>query len=324
LAAASCCSEGRLVSVKDLGKAIKSARRALIGRNPRFVVLPAGRDAEPLRVPLAKDMRDELHAIAMTALQRADDLEQVDYDPDSRIERGEEVLMVADDAVNDESVIYDIVERLEKLKRIDARLLAEQRTVLYAVAFGTTPEDRIVFVRRKRVETFGADGGWIVGIAEDTLRVVREPAIVIDRIFDLIVFPAGVVAFDHQAFEKLVKDPADVSAEMRSNAEAVAEKVPFAAGLIDKLVARGETRPMIRRKLRSIVERRHLDGVRMKEIRGALRAQNRKPSDYVNRDDELDFDIADALFVLRFLDEGTWLGWRSKTLYAAGGRSVVK
>jgi hypothetical protein len=32
--------------------------------------------------------------------------------------------------------------------------------------------------------------------------------------------------------------------------------------------------------------------------------------------------MSDALFVLRFLDEGTWRGWRSKTLYATVLRSA--
>ena len=311
------------MSVEELPDAIRGARRALARKNPSFVVLPSGRGAQPKRVALANDMRDELRAIAMTALQRADELEQLAYDPDAALRVGEQVMLVPDESLNDESVVYEIIDRLEKLERIDARLLVEEPTVLYAVAFGTTPEERIAFIRRKRIDTFGAGGGWIVGIAEDTLRVVRQPAIVIDRTFDLIAFPEGVVAFDHAAFEKLLKDPADVYAELRKNAKSVANKVPFGKGIVDALVARGETGPMIRRKLRSIVERKHLDGVAIGEIRAALKAQNRKPSDYI-KNNKLDFPMSEALFVLRFLDEGTWLGWRSKTLYVASGRSVAK
>ncbi len=244
------------------------------------------------------------------------------YDPDARIERGEEVLLVADDNVDDESGIYDVVERLQDLDDLDARELVKTPTSLYGIGFGTTAEKRILFVRRKRIDSIAA-GGKLFAIAGDTLRPVREPGLVIDRIFDLIVFPEGVVAFDHQSFEKLIRDPADVYAELRDNAEAIAKAIPFAAGLVDKLVARGESKPMIRRKLRAVVERKHLAGVTMPEIKAAFKAQGKSAAQYIKKD-KLDFDMSDALFVLRFLDEGTWRGWRSNTHYAAGGRSVVK
>jgi hypothetical protein len=311
------------VSIDDLRKAIPKARKSLPAKHPTFFVAPSARDAEPQRVALSGDMQSELIAIAVTMLQRAAEYEQVDYDPDARIERGEQVLLISSANVDDGGIIYDIVDRLHNLKYLDARTLIDTPTTSYGIGFGTTADERILFVRRKRLDSITA-GGKLFAIAGDMLRPVKEPGLVIDRTFDLIVFPEGVVAFDHQAFEKLVRDPADVSAELRKNAQAVAKIIPFAPGLIDALVARGEgNRPMIRRKLRSIVEVKHLDGVTIAEVRAALKAQGKSPTHYIKKD-KMDFAMADALFVLRFLDEGTWRGWRSKTLYAAGGRSVVK
>ena len=109
---------------------------------------------------------------------------------------------------------------------------------------------------------------------------------------------------------------------MRANAKAVAKFVPFAPGLLDKLVARGENKPMIRRKLRSIVERKHLVGVTMNEIKTALKKEGEKPSEYI-KIDKLDFGMESAMFVLGFLVRAPG-GWRSNTHYTAGGRSVLK
>jgi hypothetical protein len=311
------------MSVEPIQKAIKRARRSLKDQSPTFFVVPSDNDERPRTVALDDNMAAEMLGIAMTALQHADDYDPIEYDPDHRIARGtEEVLLVPLNRVDDDSVVFDIVQSLDSLTDIHAREMVEIRTKMYGVAFGTTPEQRIVFVRLKRIEGITADGK-LFAIAGDTLRAIKQPGMVIDRAFDLIVFPQGIAAFDSVTFERLVKDPKDVSAELLKNARTVAKDVPFAPGLLKKLIARGQDKPMIRRKLRSIVERNHLSGVTISEIKKALRRQGKVPSDYVNGD-KLDFDMSDAMFMLGFLDEGTWRGWRSNTHYAAGGRSVVK
>jgi hypothetical protein len=316
------------MAVEAIKKAISKARKALKDELPAFFVVPKAKDEDFRTVALDDEMRTEMVAIAMTTLEHAADYEQVEYDPEHRIVRGEEVLLVTDDHVNDESEIYDIIERFDDLVDLDARELIETPTRLYGIAFGTTEEDRIVFVRRHRIDSFAADGK-LIALAGDTLRAVKQPGLIIDRVFDLIVFPEGIVAFDSLTFERLIKNPEDVSAELLENAKEVAKVVPFAPDVFKALVERGETKPMIRRKLRSIVERGHLAGVTMAEIKAALKAEDRVPSQYIKRDnkdgkDKLNFDVKEALFVLGFLDEGTWLGWRSKTLYSASGRTVVK
>ena len=311
------------MSFKKIQKAIKDARKSLADESPAFFVVPFDTDEAPRTVALAKNMQDELLAIAMTTLEHADNYEQLEYDPDHKIMRGsDEVLLVPLDNVDDESIVFEVVAKFDDLKDLHARTMVKTKTRMYGIAFGTTPEDRILFVRQKRVDGITA-GGKLFAIAGDTLTAVKQPGMVIDRSFDLIVFPDGIAAFDSVTFNKLVKDPADVSAELLENAKKVAAQVPFAPGLMKKLVARGEDKPMIRRKLRSIVERKHLVGVTMGEIKKALRDEGETASHYITKD-KLDFEMSEAMFVLGFLDEGTWLGWRSKTHYAAGGRTVVK
>jgi hypothetical protein len=310
------------MSIASLRKAITDAKDWIEGKNPTFFAVPAEKGAAPHRVSMKDALQRKMRRFATDALERAADLEQIAYDPDARIERGEQVLLVSADKVNDEADIYDVVENLPNYTKLDARRLVDVPTRIYGVAFGTTSEERMLFLRRRKVDSIAAGGGQLIAPAGDALDAIDTPGLVIDRTFDLIIFPEGVAAFDHQAFEKLVRVPADVSAELRKNADAVALQVPFAPGILDALVARGEKGPMIRRKLRSIVERDHLNGVTIGEIRRALSAQGRAPKDYIKKS-MLTFDITEALFVLRFLDEGTWRGWKTNTLYAAGGRSVV-
>lgn len=311
------------MSVKPIQQAIKTARKQLGHKLPTFFVVPSAKAEPPRTVALGSEMEAEMRSIAMTALDHADNYEQIEYDPDHRIVRGEEVLLVPDDSIDDESYVYDIVERLDALDDLHAALLIETPTKMYGVGFGATPDERILFVRRKHMDTITADGKLFAIAGGDTLRPIKQPGVILDRVFDLIIFPEGIVAFDSVTFERLVKDPEDVAEELRSNAKAVAKFVPFAPGLIDELVARGESKPMIRRKLRSIVERKHLVGVTMNEIKFALKKEGEKPSTYITND-KLDFGMESAMFVLGFLDEGTWRGWRSNTHYSAGGRSVVK
>jgi hypothetical protein len=317
------------MSIKPIQQAIKTARKQLGPKLPTFFIVPSDKSEAARTVALHLEMKAEMLAIAMTALDRADNYEQVEYDPDHRIVPGEEVLLVPDGNVNDDSDVYDIVDNLDALEELHAGLLVKTPTKMYGVAFGATADERILFVRRRHMETITADGKLFAMSGGDTLQAVKQPGVIIDRVFDLIVFPEGIVAFDSVTFERLVKDPKDVSAELRANAKAVAKFVPFAPGLLDKLVARGENKPMIRRKFRSIVERNHLVGVTMDEIKAGLRKEGEKPADYIKKDakdkkEKLDFGIESAMFVLGFLDEGTWRGWRSNTHYTAGGRSVLK
>ena len=317
------------MSVDKIKQAIKTARKYLGQKQPTFFIIPSDKNKAPRTVALGPEMEAEMRAIAMTALDHADNYEQIAYDPDNRIARGEEVLLVPADSVDDESEIYDIRVKLDNLDDLHASRLIETPTKIYGVGFGTTTEDRILFVRRKHMDTITADGRLYAIAGGDTLRPIKQPGVVLDRIFDLIIFPDGIAAFDSVTFEQLVKDPEDVAAELRANAKAVARYVPFSPGLIDKLVARGEKKPMIRRKLRSIVERKHLVGVTTDEIKTALKKEGKKPSAYFTKDpkdkkDKLDFGMDEAMFVLGFLDEGTWRGWRSNTHYTAGGRSVLK
>lgn len=272
------------LSIEPIKKAIKKAQKSLRNQSPTFFAVPTNKDEDPRTVALSEDMQSELLGIAMTSLDHADSYDQLEYDPDHRVSRGsKEALLVAVADVNDESTVFDIVERLDTLDDLHAKTLVETPTQMYGIGFGTTAEERILFVRKKRVEGITADGK-LFAIAGDTLRPVKQPGMLIDRAFDLIVFPEGIVAFDSFTFEQLVKDPDDVVAEMKKNAKTVAKSVPFMPGLLDKLVARGENKPMIRRKLRAIVERDHLAGVTMPEIKTALKEQGKTPINYISKD----------------------------------------
>ena len=317
------------MSINSIQKAITAARSSLSSQLPTFFVVPKDKDEAPRTVALVQAMQNEMRKIATSAIEMAASLDHVEYDPDHRIVRGEQVLLVPDNKVNDESDVFDIVENLDSLVDLHAIQLVDTPIKMYGLGFGTTPDKRILFVRRKPMGTITAAGKLIAIAGGDALRAIKQPGVIIDRVFDLIVFPQGIVAFDSLTFEQLVKDPADVSAELRKNANDVAKFIPFASGKLKELIARGEKKPMIRRKLRSIVERNHLVGVTINEIKSALKAEVGSSSKYVTKDvkdmkEKLDFNMSDAMFILEFLDEGTWRGWRSKTHYAAGGRSVVK
>ncbi len=66
------------MSIKDLTKAIPAARKSLSSKLRTFFAVPAAADEEPRRVALSSEMQSEMRDMALTALQRADDLEHVE------------------------------------------------------------------------------------------------------------------------------------------------------------------------------------------------------------------------------------------------------
>lgn len=278
-----------------------------------------GRDIVSATVRLHVDMLTALRDICGDVLIRIDEMESRNYDPDARLAVGEELMYVGPEHINSDSQIYDVIAQIDESDEIGGRAAASHKVTWYAIAFGEG-DDLTLFIR-KRLEQVNGESR-LIGLAGDALRPSSRPIMIFDRTIDLIVRPEGVVAFNERAFEGLIRSPKDIAEELESNVERVSADVPFADETVADLKSRGLKRPMLRKKLRSIAERGHLHGVTVNRIAEELERQGFDPDLFIE-DDLLKFDMRHAMLFLRFLDEGTWLGAFSNTLYASDGKSPV-
>lgn len=270
-------------------------------------------------VRLHTEMLTQLRDVCVDVLSRIEEMESRDYDPDARLSLGEEVMYVGPEHINSESQIYDVIEQLDETDEIGGRAAAAHKVSWYAIAFGEG-DDLTLFIR-KRLEQVNGESR-LIGLAGDALRPSTRPVMIFDRNIDLIVRAEGVAAFNERAFEGLIRSPEDVAEELKSNVDRVSAYLPFAEETVADLKSRGLKRPMLRKKLRSIAERGHLHGVTVNRIEEELERQGFDPDLFIE-DDALTFDMRHAMLFLRFLDEGTWLGAFSNTLYASDGKSPV-
>jgi hypothetical protein len=264
-------------------------------------------------------MLGHLRSICSDVLSDLDDLEQRDYDADARLVRGEEAMFVSPDRINAGSPVIAAINSINNLPEIGGRAAAAHKISWYAIAFGQG-EDLTLFVRR-RIEQF-AGRTRLIGLAGDSLHPSPSPVLIFDFEIDLVVRREGIVAFNERAFEGLIRAPQDVQAELVDNIDSIAEALPIHTDTIEALKDRALKRPMIRRKLRSIIERGHLRDIQITDIAKRLKEQGFQRKLYIAKG-ELQFDMRHALLFLRFLDEGTWLGAFSRTLYASDGKSPV-
>lgn len=308
------------MSTKDLKRAIK--RLELDGHDPFLLIAwKEQRSIEAATVRLDPAMREPLRAICQDALRSIDDREMRDYESDARLNKKEQGMWVESARINEESVLVHVIERVATVDEVTATSAASHRLLFHAIGF-FEGDDLTLFVRRrfKQIET--GRKGKLVGLAAESLRAVKNPIIVFDEVIDFIWRTEGIVAFDESAFDGLLRDPQDIEKELSDNLDALAMSLPFNDETLEALHEHGLKGTMLRKKIRSLTERPYLKNVSLRDIRSKMKAQGFEPAHYINSG-KLQFEMARALTLFRFLAEGTWNGIFSGTLYGADGQATI-
>lgn len=255
------------------------------------------------------------------ALQRLRSSRIRPYDPDMFLEE-DEAILVEDAELVSSSPLKPIALPEEPLPLLSARSLPHRPLLLYGVTFRDSTGRRVAFVRKMNPH-YGARPGGILAALGNTLTEVGGAVFSLDRVFDLIVWLDGIVAFKQSVFELLFKDSEAVSTAVPGWIQSIADHLPLAGDGAEVLERMANNSTRLRRRLRSINDRGHLAHVTIDQIRAHLRELQLDEADYIEND-ELVVRESDPIGLLDLLNEDlfvgglTSIGFRSERKSARG------
>lgn len=229
------------------------------------------------------------------------------YSPDMQLE-DEECLVAADDALIADSQLAAVVLPTEPLPLLNSRTLPERLLYLYAVTV-PSPDDTggsVAFVRKTNPRT-AAKRGSILALLGNTLSRVAQPAFQLEDYFDLVVSERGLFAMEQRLFELLFKETPALQERIPEWVDAIHSQIPLAGDGAERLATRCQSDGRLRRRVRSIAERGHLEAVTIDRIREHLADADLDEEDFLEGD-ELKIDEANPFQLIYMLNEDFFRG----------------
>jgi hypothetical protein len=282
-----------------------------------IVVWPRGDGFDGGQVRVADAVAGHLRSACERTLERMNSRDLRAYDPDMHLEQ-EECLVLADPALVADSPVADIVLPTHPLRLVSSRSLPKRSILLYAVGLALG-EERVAFVRKTNPRA-SARSGRIFAMLGNVLQRVDKPLFSIDDSFDLLVSEDGILALDQRLFELLFKDTPAVTSRIPEWVRDIHSHLPLAGDGADRLAKRCETDGRLRRRIRAIVERDHLKGVTIDDIRDHLRAADLDDADFLDGD-QLKLDDEDPFRLVYLLNEDFFVGGLTGTDFRSDRKS---
>jgi hypothetical protein len=123
---------------------------------------------------------------------------------------------------------------------------------------------------------------------------------------------AGVIATNQNAFELLFRETDAVLAAIPEWVAGIAEHLPLAGNGAEVLAQKAQTNSGLRRRLRALHERGHLENVDIEDVRAHIQELG-LPEDELISGDELVVDEADPRTLLYLLNEDFFVGGLTTT-----------
>lgn len=216
--------------------------------------------------------------------------------------------------------VRELLRRASGLDRLPAEHLTRFAFQFYAAVVGSDPARRTSFVRKKNPAKVLKRGGLVFSYG-DRLTEVRDPLMLLDDRFDLIVAGQGLAVLEQDVFESLFRD-VEVLAERYPVYAKAFETLRLGESELEILVDRCRRDSRLGARLRQIYESGHLaaGNVSTKQV---IREIDRLelPRDRLLSDGKLDFSGADASTILKLLNDDLFIGGLSKVSYEAGSKA---
>jgi hypothetical protein len=276
-----------------------------------------GRALEFGEIRVADDVADHLRDAAARTLERLQEAELVPYTPETVLE-DDQALYVSDDELVAESPFTAAVLPDEPPALLNARSLPERALLLYAVNVDTD-QGPIAFVRKKNPHPV-ARPGRIYALLGNALAQVDRPVFTLDPEFDLLVSERGVIALDQNAFELLFRETDAVLAHIPDWVAGIADHLPLAGSGAEVLAEKARGNSRLRRRLRAIHERGHLQDVDIDAVRNHISEVGLDEDELISGD-ELVVDEADPMTLLYLLNEDFFAGGLTTTGFRSERKS---
>jgi hypothetical protein len=263
-----------------------------------------GRSLESGEIRVADEVAAHLREAAARTLERLQDAELVAYTPEIVLDEGQ-ALFVTDDELVAESPFTAAVLPDEPPVLLNARSLPARALLLYAVNVDTD-QGPVAFVRKKNPHPV-ARPGRIYALLGNALAQIDRPVFTLDPEFDLVISERGVTALDQNAFELLFRETDAVLARIPDWVESIADHMPLADDGANVLAEKARSNSRLRRRLRAIHERGHLQDVDIETVRSHIREVGLNEEQLISGD-ELVVDEADPMTLLYLLNEDFFTG----------------
>jgi len=282
-----------------------------------IVVWKRGRGVDGAEIRVADDVAEHLHDACATTVERVKERQLRPYNADMHLE-DEECIVVNDDALIAESRLAEFIVPTAPLDIMNARALPRRSFWLYAATV-QTEDGPVAFVRKSNPRQV-ARAGRIHALLGNVLSRVDRPVFTLDDHFDMIVSEQGVLALDQETFELLFKEVPELQERIPEWIAAVDDHLPFAGDGARRLAERCETDGRLRRRIRAIAERGHLEDVSIDRIRRHLQEAGLPEEDFIDGD-ELLVDDRDPFRLVYMLNEDFFSGGLTESAFRSDRKS---
>lgn len=269
--------------------------KASLGQAMSLIVVD--RDGVQYEIKTSGDAASYLAGAWSGTLDRLRNSDLVPYSPEVVIRAGEGRALVINDDLREENEVID--ELLADGDRPQVRPSdVSGELYLYALV-SDTKAGRIAMVKKKN-PTKRASAGKALFAAGDELRGLEQDPWELDPLFDLVVSADGGYALNTFFFEQLFADAERLRAKIGPWVSDIAKQLPMRKESRDLLVAECDASPRLRRRLRAIAHRGHINRVTVADIRRHAREMGLPTTQFVKNGQLVvgDDNIAELLRIL--------------------------
>lgn len=243
------------------------------------VVQRDGRQFASSEVKLAGDAAQYLEDAWARTLKALGERELVDYTPEVVIRAGEDrALVIAEDLRAENEVIEMLLVDVDRDKEAPENVSSDD-LYLYAV-ISDTVAGRIAMIKKKN-PTRRAREGKKLFLAGDELEGLEEDPWELHPTFDLVVSDSGGFALSTTFFEQLFADAERLRAKIGPWVDDIAAHLPMADADRAILVDTCRDKARLRRRLRSISHRGHIDRITVADVHRHVNEMGLDPDRYV-------------------------------------------
>jgi hypothetical protein len=289
----------------------------VLGKSMSLVVVD--REYDDFEVKIAGPAANYLASAWQGTLDELESRELVAYSPDVVIRAGENRALVIKEDLRTENEVIETL--LEDSSRPSVRPKAiETDLYLYAVV-ATTKAGRVAMIKKKNPAKRASSGKELFGAGDELVRLEQDPW-ELDPLFDLVVNKNGGYALNTWFFEQLFADADRLRAKIGPWVDAIAKQLPMDTDARDRLVSLCDESPRLRRRLRSIAHRGHIDRVKLVDVRRHVRDMGLTAGDFV-KSNKLVVDESNAAELLRVLNEDLTRGGLTQDRFRIEGKEPL-
>lgn len=250
------------------------------------------------------DVSDYLAQSWHQTLAALSDRDLVPYSPDVVIRVGEQrAVTLAPDVLAENEVVEMVLA--DVLHDSVSPAAVPRELYVYAVV-SVTKAGRVAMIKKKNPTKRARAGKWLV-LASDELRRLDEDPWELDPLFDFVVSADGGFALNTTFLEQLFADSDALLAKVTPWVAGIGKHLPMSAESRDLLIARCNASSRLRRRLRAIALRGHLDRVTVPAVRKHVKAMGLDPALYM-QGKQLLVDDTTVEELLRILNEDLTTG----------------